>query len=629
MFPVHWYSVSLAFIFGAALTAQTISFLPPVDAITSPADRGANLCATCVAIADFNGDGKPDIAYGIRSPLPMDGVVLGNGDGTFRPGVTFSYQVDGSPFAADFNGDGKTDVLFYGSSNFLFLGNGDGTFASPIAVAQCSSTTSLSAVADFNRDGKADLMCGLTVYLGNGDGTFRAAGTIPEDRFVLTADFNNDGIPDVLTEVDGNLAVALGRGDGTFGAVLETAYSAVPVVPILAGDFNGDGKLDLVSTGDKGQYIDVLLGNGDGTFGTAVQTFNSVTSYSFSAVGDFNKDGKLDLVAGEAVLAGNGDGTFRFPVFFGTVNQPCGAAATPLVSFPCNYAYVSTAVADFNGDGLPDIAAGTVAQALSGATVADVSVLLNDSPGDGFGATGVSAATLTWPVGAGSLVSAFGVNLASETATASVNPAPTTLGGIRLHVRDRSHAGDTLAPLLYVSPTQINYLLTSTDPYAWVAIERVGSPYVPKGMAVPISFLAPGLFSVGADLAAASGLLITPFAEAFVPVTSCSGQTCTSVPIDLSSGDVYLSLYGTGLALASAAQSSCTVAGQTLPLTYAGPEIAIAGLDQANLLLPTSLAGTGATTVVCSFATAAQVLVGVTAYGQEFGVTNSVKLTIR
>jgi uncharacterized protein (TIGR03437 family) len=289
------------------------------------------------------------------------------------------------------------------------------------------------------------------------------------------------------------------------------------------------------------------------------------------------------------------------------------------VDIPCGYRYAATAVADFNGDGLPDIAAGTVAQGLSNTSVPSISVLLNDSPGDGFTATGVSSATLTSPVGAGSIVSAFGVNLAPGTEAASVNPAPTTLGGIRLHVRDRSHTGDSLAPLLYVSPTQINYLLTSSDPYAWVAIERVGSPYVPKGMSVPISPLAPGLFSVGPGLAAASALSVTPYAEAFVPVTSCSLLSCTSVPIDLSGAPVYLSLYGTGFAQASASASSCTIAGQTLPLSYAGPEIQIAGLDQVNMLLPQSLAGKGATSVVCTFETA----------GQVSGITNAVNLTIR
>jgi uncharacterized protein (TIGR03437 family) len=551
--------------------------------------------------------------------------------GLSDPGRPFRFEANGSPFAADFNGDGKADVVISGPpATLLFTGNGDGTFSPPIIIAGCSS---VSAVADFNGDGKADLICGPTalffyntVFLSNGDGTFRASGTVgtfAQAVVTLTADFNNDGNPDVLLrELSGQFAVVLGHGDGTFGAELlitsSTETGELATFPVAAGDFNGDGKIDLVGYSYRGFFIDVLPGNGEGTFGTAVQTnigANPQPGLVF-ATGDFNKDGKLDLVAGEAIFAGNGDGTFRFPVFFGSVVLPC---VTVTATIPCGYQYVATAVADFNGDGLPDIAAGTVAQGLNSKTVAAISVLLNDSPWDGFTATGVSSATLTWPVGAGSLVSAFGVNLAPATEAASVNPAPTTLGGIRLHVRDRSHTGDSLAPLLYVSPTQINYLLTSSDPYAWVSVERVGSPYVPKGMSVPIVPIAPGLFSVGTGLAAASALAVTPYAETFVPVTSCNGQTCTSVPIDLSGAPVYLSLYGTGFAQASTVGSGCVIAGQALPATYAGPEIQIAGLDQVNLLLPQSLAGTGPASVVCSFQN----------NGLVQGSTNAVNLTIR
>jgi uncharacterized protein (TIGR03437 family) len=117
-----------------------------------------------------------------------------------------------------------------------------------------------------------------------------------------------------------------------------------------------------------------------------------------------------------------------------------------------------------------------------------------------------------------------------------------------LHVRDRSHTEDTVAPLLYVSPNQINYILMSSDPFAWVAIERVGSPYVPEGISVPITTIAAGLFSVGEGFAAASAVAITPSGPVPVPVIACDGPVCTAVPIDVSALPVYLSLYGTGFA---------------------------------------------------------------------------------
>src|SRR5205085_9214930 len=103
--------------------------------------------------------------------------------------------------------------------------------------------------------------------------------------------------------------------------------------------------------------------------------------------------------------------------------------------------------------------------------------------------------------------------------------------------------------------------------------------------------------------------------------TACSGPICNSVPIDLSGPPVYLSLYGTGFALAATSLSTCSIAGQTLSVTYAGPQIQIAGLDQINVLLPQSLAGLGGTSISCSLGAKAQI--------RPPSVTNLVKLAIR
>jgi uncharacterized protein (TIGR03437 family) len=418
------------------------------------------------------------------------------------------------------------------------------------------------------------------------------------ETLILTADFNNDGVPDaLLKEVSGLFAVALGRGDGTFGSssIIQTStqQGSIQGSSVVAGDFNGDGKIDLAGYSYRGFFLDVLPGNGDGTFGAATQTDISATNVygvNFGGVADFNKDGKPDLIAGDAILASNGDGTFRFPVFIGPVSDPCGSAAKG--NLTCEYTHVSTAIADFNGDGLPDLAAGSILA--PGAAV--VTVLLDDSSGDGFTTAGISAATFTEPVGAGSIVTAFGVNLAPATEVAAVNPAPTTLGGIRVHVRDRSDIGDSLAPLLYVSPTQINYVLNSSDSYAWVTIERVGLPFVAKGMVVPITSLAPGFFA---------GEVLT------VPANGPATLSPITSPIDLSGAPVYLVFYGTGFDQASTSASEC-VAGVPLPASYAGPEMVIAGLDQLNVPLPKSFAGSGSLSVTCRIGTASGV-VGFTA----------------
>jgi uncharacterized protein (TIGR03437 family) len=593
---------------GASLLGQALSFLPPVSALYSGTAPSAEMCRSCVATADFNGDGRMDIVYTTTRSTADIGVSLGNGDGTFRPGNTFE-RFDRNdhnvPFVGDFNGDGKVDVLisreFEGGRTWIFPGDGKGNFGDSVTVPNCSR---VSAGADLNGDGRQDLVCSVSILLGNVDGTFRPGPGTLRGTSVLAADFNRDGIPDILLSPGaGQLAVVLGRGDGSFGSAIQIS-TPLDSSSIRVGDLNGDGRLDLVGTTADGKNFAVIMGRGDGGFGVAV-----VTSYALglaTAVADLNGDGKQDVIAGDALLAGNGDGTFRFPVFVGVVAEYCDKTLPGSSNYPCWHSTQAAAVADFNGDGLPDIAAGYIAvQPLMHREYAAVSVLLNDGPGDGFYATGVSSATRMWPVAPGSLVSAFGVNLASTTESATTNPLPTTLGGIRLHVRERSHPNDRLAPLLYVSPTQINYLVESSDDYVSVSIERIGSPFVVHAMSVPTypDGLVPGLFTLSPGLAAATTVRVgSDGNQTPAPVTTCNGSTCNSVPIDLSAGTVYLSLYGTGFADASADYSTCAVAGRSLPVQYAGPQRQMQGLDQINVILPASLAGAGEATVACSLA---------------------------
>ncbi len=210
--------------------------------------------------ADFNGDGIPDLAS-------ADGnVQLGNGDGTFKTvtGWTNALGFGGVQFFAvgDFNGDGKPDLLIppgpSSSSTIahLLLGDGDGTFQSAVPVNLGVSIQSV-VVADVNGDGKQDLV-----------------------------GFNSTG---------GGLLVFLGKGDGTFTA--GASYPTVSRLPTL-GDFNGDGRVDLVFV-DLSGAVQVLIGNGDGTFQPAVIT-PGATGRFLAAVGDFNGDGKLDLAVGSS-----------------------------------------------------------------------------------------------------------------------------------------------------------------------------------------------------------------------------------------------------------------------------------------------------------------------------------------
>jgi hypothetical protein len=173
-------------------------------------------------------------------------------------------------------------------------------------IAACTDA-SVTPAADFNRDGKSDLLCGMKPLLSNGDGTFRvmaAVGNQAMETPVLAADLNGDGIPDiVIRQISSLIAVALGFGDGTFGSEIDSTYAQNPqqYPAVLSGDFNGDGKMDLVTFSLHGNYagdaIELLPGKGDGMFGALIRTDLSASRSraDVTLAGDFNQDGKLDL----------------------------------------------------------------------------------------------------------------------------------------------------------------------------------------------------------------------------------------------------------------------------------------------------------------------------------------------
>jgi FG-GAP-like repeat len=287
-----------------------------------PTGNGAG---TGIAVGDFNGDGKPDIAVSNRSDLDVT-ILLNKGNGTFLAGKTYNQGFE-DVIAGSFSGGTKLDlVVNIGNALIVLIGNGNGTFQQNLAQNFVPRATNLQAV-DVNGDGKLDLVAsglGGAVQLGNGAGVFGTAIPFPSScggspnaaASVAVGDFNQDGKPDIASIISGQagVAVCLGNGNGTFQSAV-VYDQGVQHQLVRVGRFTNSGHLDLALSDQNG--ISILLGKGDGTFAGA-KASGLDASFPFFRVGDFNRDGKLDVAAitnaGIAVLPGKGDGTFGNPI---------------------------------------------------------------------------------------------------------------------------------------------------------------------------------------------------------------------------------------------------------------------------------------------------------------------------
>jgi VCBS repeat protein len=262
-----------------------------------------------VAVVDFDGNGYPDLAVDSGSFPNVLSIFMGNGDGTFRVGTSISFNFsssNASPVAGDFNKDRIPDLAVTGSSTIaVMLGNGDGTFQTPLLLNTNISTSSL-AVVDFDSDGNPDLMVGgfnfgpgtISVLLGNGNGTFQAPKSFTTANTVsslTTGEFNGDGRPDLVTAGSNtnNVSVYLGNGDGTFTQLGDIPVGRNPIA-VAVGDMNGDGFTDIGTANSSSSNVSILLGNGRGGFQAAFN-FAVLGNPSALTFGDFNNDGRLDV----------------------------------------------------------------------------------------------------------------------------------------------------------------------------------------------------------------------------------------------------------------------------------------------------------------------------------------------
>jgi FG-GAP-like repeat len=404
---------------GSAHAASTgLQFEPQLEYPTGKPPEG-------IAAGDLTGDGKPDLVTADKEANAVS-VLINKGNGTFQAPSEYSTGVGPDAVAlADLTGNGKLDIVTAngtGKSVSVLLGNGDGSFqaqaefpagADPVAVAVADLGNGHPDIVVADKEGNT-----VGVLLGKGDGTFEplkqfsTGGEKPEG--VAVANLGNGTADIVATNAaTNNVSVLVGKGDGTF-AEPATTYSlglgpsgtgTAPVGVALA-DLKGNGIQDIVTANEKAGTVSVLLGKGDGTF-EEPKEFKAGKKSRAVAISDLSDDGKPDIATANAsseansvsVLLGKGDGTFA-----GRQEFPTGKEPKALV------------LADFNGDGKPDIAT-----ANSGASSA--SVLIDNN----IGVLSASPSSLTFAP------QLFGTRSAAQTVTVTnTGAAPMTVSGVTL-----------------------------------------------------------------------------------------------------------------------------------------------------------------------------------------------------